>query len=124
MRETTNCDDLSLWPEHALIAARHGADAPIDELLHALTLVGFGRVEIALGIGRKAVHAVELARLASAVAERGYFLERVAHNDADTRILAVRQHDEFLIGILGERDVPYRSRAARVLGVKLLLHEG
>src|SRR5882672_10094397 len=56
-------------PEHALVAARHGCDAAIDELLHALTLVGLGRVEIALGIGGDAVHAVELPGLASAVAE-------------------------------------------------------
>src|SRR6266849_6492250 len=112
------------WPEHALIAARHRADALIDELLQALTFVGFRRVEIALGIGRNAVHAVELARLASAVAERGYFLERFAHDDADALVLAVCQHHESLLGILGEGDVPYRSRAARVPGIERLSHEG
>ena len=64
-----------LRPRHALIAERHRADALVDELLHAFTLVGLGRVEVALGVRRDAVHAVELARLASAVAERGDFLE-------------------------------------------------
>src|SRR5262249_39535236 len=41
---------LAPRPEHALVAARHGADALVDELLHPLTLVGLGRVEIALRV--------------------------------------------------------------------------
>src|SRR5450432_2542705 len=101
----------SLRPGHALIAVWHGANASIDELLHALTFVGFGRVEVALGIGRDAVHAIELAGLASAVAERGDLLERLALDDADALVLAVRQHDESLRRILGEHDVPYRPCA-------------
>ena len=44
------------------------------------------------GIGRDAVHAVELAGLAAAVAEGGDLLERVAHDDADALVLAVGEH--------------------------------
>src|SRR5262249_13991597 len=34
-------------------------------------------------------------------------------NDADALVLTVCQQEEFLLGILGERDVPNRSRPAR-----------
>src|SRR5437660_7652275 len=110
-------------PEHALIAARLRLDALVDELLHALTLVGLGRVEVALGIRRDAVHTVELAGLPSAVAERGELLERVAQDHADPFVLAVGQEHEALVGIPRERDVPYRAGAARIAGVERLLHE-
>src|SRR5215470_15840571 len=96
-------------PQHALVTARPRPNAFVDKLLHALTLVGFGCVEIALGVGRNAVHAIELARLASAIAERGHLLERLSHDDAYALILAVCQHEETLIGILGKCDVPDRS---------------
>src|SRR5215813_12783540 len=110
-------------PEHSLIAARLRRDALIDELLQALTLVGLGRVEIALGVRRDAVHAVELPRLASAVAERRELLERVAQDHAHALVLAVGQEHEALLRILGERDVPYRAGAARVPGIERLLDE-
>src|SRR5258708_13838560 len=71
-----------LRPGHALIAERHRADALVVELLHALTLVGLGRVEVPLGVRCQAVHAVELAGLTPAVAERGDLLKRLAHNNA------------------------------------------
>src|SRR5262249_28985440 len=61
------CNPLApLRPEHALVAARHRSNPLIDEFLSPLPLVSFSRVEIALGIGRNAVHAVELAWLAPA----------------------------------------------------------
>ena len=41
-------------------------DALVKELLDALAFVGFGRVEVALGVGGDAVHAVELAGLPAA----------------------------------------------------------
>src|SRR6188474_1563378 len=49
-------------PQHALLP-RHRAHALVDELLQALTFVGLGRVEVALGIRRDAVNAIELPRL-------------------------------------------------------------
>src|SRR5687768_8401116 len=96
-------------PEHALVAARDRADAFVDELLQALTLVGFGGVEVALRVGRDAVHAVEHAWLAPAGTKGGDLLERLAHNDAHARVLPVRHQDEALLGIAGERDVPGRT---------------
>src|SRR5262249_17466775 len=110
-------------PGHALIAARLRLDALVDELLHALTLVGLGRVEVALRIRRDAVHAVELPRLAAAVAERGELLQRLAQDHPDALVLAVGHEDEFLVRIARERDVPYRPGATRVAGVECLLHE-
>src|SRR6266542_2828148 len=62
---------LSLRPEHALVAGDDVADALVDEFLDALTFPGLGRVDVALGVGRDRVHAVELAGLAAAVAEGG-----------------------------------------------------
>src|SRR5262245_48422771 len=57
-----------LRPRHALMAERHRADTLVVELLHPLTLVGFGGVDVPLRIRGDAVHAVELARLTPAVA--------------------------------------------------------
>src|SRR5215475_9913911 len=58
-----------LWPEHALIGSHHIADALVDEFLKAFALPGFGRIDVALGISRDAVHTVELAGLTTAVTE-------------------------------------------------------
>src|SRR5262249_62284787 len=73
---------LALRPEHALVASDDVAHALVDELLDAFSFPGLGRVEVALGVGRDRVHAVELPGLAAAVAEGGDLLERVAHDDA------------------------------------------
>src|SRR2546430_8606690 len=88
-----------LWPEHALIGSHHVADTLVDEFLQAFALPGFGRVDVALGTGRDAVHAVELAGLTTAVPERGHLLERLAHNDANPVVLAIRQEDEPLLRV-------------------------
>src|SRR5207249_3224314 len=107
----------SLRPDHALIAAeRHLAHALEVEFLHALTLEGLGRIDVALGIDRDAVHAVELARLAAAAAERGQLRHGVALDDAHALVLAVGEIDEALPGILREGDLPGRARGQRVLG--------
>src|SRR5262245_19185815 len=110
-------------PEHALVAARHRADAFVDELLHALTLVGLGRVDVALGVRSKAVHAVELARLTSTGAEGSDLFQRLTHDDAHARVLAICHQDEALVRILSEHDVPGRCRPKRVAGEKPFLHE-
>src|SRR5215471_2271027 len=110
-------------PRHALVTERHRADALVVELLHALTFVGLGRVEVPLRIRSDAVHAVELARLPPAVAERSDFLKRLANDDAHPLVLAVGQHDEALLRVLGEHDVPHRAGAPGVLGVEMLFHE-
>src|SRR5437588_7220935 len=110
-------------PDDALIPARHRADALIHELLHAFTLVGFGRVDVALGIGRDAVHAVELTRLTAAVAECGELLERLAQNDAYALVLAVGHDHVSLARIPRERDVPHGAGTQGIPGVERLLHE-
>src|SRR5947209_12315174 len=79
-----------LWPEHALIGSHHVADALVDEFLQAFALPGFGRIDVALGVGCDAVDTVELARLTTAVAECGHLLERLTHNHANPIVLAVR----------------------------------
>src|ERR1700716_1798385 len=84
-------------PQHALAPARNRAYALVDEFLHALSFVSLGRVEVALGIGGDAVHAVELARLATAVSEVGDFLERVTHYNAHLFVLAVGEEHEPLL---------------------------
>src|SRR4051794_2007044 len=120
--ERRSCD-LPLWPEDALIAGDHVADALVNEFLDALTLPGLGRVDVTLGVGRDRVHAVELAGLAAAVAERGDLFERLAQDDPHAVVHAVGEIDETLLRIARERDVPGRARAERGLGVERLLHE-
>ena len=66
-------------PYRALIHLRHRREALVDELLQAASLVGLGRVDVALRIDRDAVHGEELPGLPAAVAEAGEDLHRVAH---------------------------------------------
>src|SRR3977135_3554029 len=87
-------------PQDALAPPRARTYALVDEFLHALAFVRFRRIEVALGIGGDAVHAVELARLATAVAEVGDFLERVAQDDAHLLVLAVGEEHEALLAVL------------------------
>ena len=58
-------------PDGALIRLRHRRETLVDKLLQTLTAVGLGRVDVALRVGGDAVHRVELAGLAAAVAEAG-----------------------------------------------------
>src|SRR5947207_6947845 len=98
-----------LWPEHALIGSHHVADSLVDEFLQAFALPGFGRVDVALGICCDAVHAIELAGLTTAVAERGHLLERLAHTDANPIVLAVRNEDETVLRVSCGSDVQGRA---------------
>src|SRR6266571_2622928 len=110
-------------PQHALASARDRADAFVDELLHALAFVGLRRIQVAPGIDRNAVHAVELAGLAPAVAEVGHLLQRLAQHDAHFRVAPVRHEDVLLLRVLRERDIPYRSFAEAALREERLLDE-
>src|SRR5712692_5330212 len=110
-------------PQHALAPPRNRTYALVDEFLHALAFVRFGRIEVALGIGGDAVHAVELAGLATAVSEIGDFLERVTQDNAHLLVLAVGEEHEPLLAVLRERDVPGRARSERLLGIEPFLHE-
>src|SRR5262249_15058430 len=54
-------------PDGALVHLGDGRETLVHKLLHTLTAVRLGGVEVALRIGRDAVHGVELAGLAAAV---------------------------------------------------------
>src|SRR5882762_3124619 len=56
-------------PDHALVRFRHRPEPLVQEALQALSFPRLGRVDVALRVGRDAVHAVELARLPAAIAE-------------------------------------------------------
>src|SRR3954470_13927171 len=58
----------------------------IGELLHPLTAIGLGGVDIALGIGDDAVHGIELTRLTTAAAEPIEFLHGLAVEDMDVLV--------------------------------------
>src|SRR5215467_9863019 len=127
LQRDSSCCALAaaLGPHGALRgSADHVAHALVLELLDAFSLEGFGRVDVALRIDRDAVHAVELAGLASAAAKRCQFVHRLALDDADALVLTVGEIDELLLRILGEGDFPGRARGERVLGEEVLAHEG
>src|SRR6266567_3135719 len=90
---------LPLRPQCALVLFRHGSETFVDELLHTLAAVGFGGVYVAFRIGGDAVHGVELAGLASAVAEAGEHLKRFAVQDVDLLVRAVGQIKVLLLRI-------------------------
>src|SRR5262249_2960983 len=97
----------ALGPDRSLVgAAAHPSHALVDKLLHALTLVGLGRVDVALGVGGDRVDAEKLAGLASAAAEAGQFRHRRAIDNANALVLPVGQIDEALPRIARERDLP------------------
>ena len=87
-------------PEYTLAPGRDRADAFVDEFLHALSFVSFGGVKVALRIGRDAVHSVELAGLAPAVAEVRQFRQRFAQYDTHLFVLAIgeKQRERLFIG--------------------------
>src|SRR5439155_2093301 len=58
-------------PDHALVLLGDRRESLVDELLHALAFVRLGREQVSFRIGRDAVHRVERAGLAAAVAEAG-----------------------------------------------------
>src|SRR4051812_46666388 len=93
-------------PDDALASRAHFADAFEHELLQPLTFVRLGRVEIPFGIGGDAVHAVELTRLAPAVAKVGELFHRVAEDDAHLLVRSVGEEEVALLRVLRKRDVP------------------
>src|SRR5689334_16306591 len=84
------------------------ADALVRELLDAFSLVGLRRVDVALRVGRDAVDRVELAGLASAVAEARQLRHRLPIEDVNLLVGAVGEEEVFLLRVTGEGDVPGR----------------
>src|SRR4029078_9661623 len=85
----------------ALILFGNRAHSPVDEALHALTAVGFRRVDVAFRICRDAVNAVELAGLSPAFAEARQHFERLAKNHVHAIVLAVGEVQIPLLRIAG-----------------------
>ena len=69
------------------------------------------------------MHGIKLARLPAAIPKAGQNLERVAQHDVDLLIRAICQEDVLLLRIFGERDVPDRAIAPRILGDEHLLNK-
>src|SRR5471030_2140630 len=103
------------WPDGALIRLRHRCETLVDKLLQTLTAVRLGRIDVALRVGRDAVHRVELPGLAAAVAEGGELGQRQAIEHVHLFVGAVRQVEVLLRGVLREGDVPHGAVAERRL---------
>ena len=84
-------------PDHALICCPARAETSEDELLQPLSLVRLCRIDVAFGIGRDAVYANELARLATAIPERRQDLKRLSVEDVHLLVRAIRQIKESLL---------------------------
>src|SRR5262249_1271120 len=110
-------------PDRALILLGHRAETFVDKLLQPLTAIRLGRVDVALRVGRDAVHGVELPRLTAAVAEAGELGQRLAIEDVNFLVGAVGEIQILLLRIARERDVPRRAVAERVLEDLRLFHE-
>src|SRR5437660_460164 len=65
---------------------RHRSDSFEVELLHALALVRFARVQVAVRVGGDAVHAIELSGLPPAVAVASEDVERGAVEHPDLHV--------------------------------------
>src|ERR1051325_2045763 len=102
-------------PDHALVLLRDRRHAFVDEFLEAFPFPGFRRVDVALRVRGDAVHAVELARLPPAVAERRQLLQRLPIDDADDVVHAIGHVDVLLFRIFRERDIPHGPGALGVL---------
>src|SRR5690349_11318778 len=114
---------LLFGPQDPLVLLGNRSQTFVHESLHALSAIGFGGVDVALGIRGDTVDRVELAGLAAAVAEAGQDFHRLAQHDVNLLVGSVRQVDVLLLRILGERDVPRRPVAERVLGDEYFLDE-
>src|SRR5262245_13638278 len=121
-------------PGESLLGSRSRPDRPlilrldrphtlVDELLHPFSLVGLGRVDVALRVGRDAVDREELSRLTAAVSEARENLERLAVHHVDLLVLAVGDVDVLLLRVLREGDVPDGAVSQGLFGDEGLLHE-
>src|SRR4051812_20883137 len=76
-------------PDDPLVFLRHRRESLVEKSLDPVPLVGFGGVNVPLGIAGNDVHAIELPGLAAAIAERGQFLEGVAPQDVNELVFTV-----------------------------------
>src|SRR5437879_2722065 len=95
-----------------------------DELLCALALAHFGRIEVALRVDREVVDRAELPGLAPVPTELADDAAVVAHEHPHVVVLAVGVVQPGLGSVVRDLDVPGRAAAARRAGDDELLHEG
>ena len=98
-----------LRPQHSLIRFRYGSKSFVNELLDPLAAVSFGSVDVAFGIGGDAVDAIEFARLPPALAERRQHFQRVAVDDMNAVVFAVRKINVFSVAGLSKKRCPKRN---------------
>src|SRR6266702_1028112 len=104
-------------PYHVLLQQRaQGHHALVYVFLHPLTAIGFGGVDVALGVRHNTVHGIELTGRPSAANEPVKRLRDLAVEDMDVLVGAVRDVQELLLRIAGGGDHPHQSVA---LGVGL-----
>src|SRR5437868_4633289 len=115
---------LGFRPYHALVLLSDRRDALVNEFLYALAAISFRREDIALRIGCNAMDSIEFAGLAPSFAERRQHFEGIAIQDVHPVVLAVSEVDVLLPRILGERDVPRRSRPERAFLDERFFDEG
>src|SRR5215813_2320158 len=86
-------------PNDALIFFGDRAQTFIYEPLHTLAAIRFRCVDIAFGISRDTVHAIEHSGLPTPFAESGQHLQRFPVDDVDAIVLAIGEINVFLLRI-------------------------
>ena len=110
-------------PNDALIFFGNRSQTFIYKPLHTLAAIRFRCVDVALGVGRDAVHSVKHSGLAAAFAESGQHLQRLTIDDVHTIVFSIRKINVFLLRISGECDVPDRTGAERPLVEEFFLQK-
>src|SRR4051794_24401588 len=93
------------------------------ELLDALSGVDLGSIDVALRIDRHGMNPVELAGVATVMAEAADHAAVVALQHANLVVLAVGAEQVALLRIRPDRDIPHRAIAERVLLIEPFGHE-
>src|SRR6185437_13655703 len=93
------------------------------ELLHSLSGIDLGRVDITLGVNRDGMHPVKLTGVAAVAAEAADHGAVFAVENPDLVVLAVRAEQIGLLRIGPDREIPHRAIAERIFLVEPFLDE-
>ena len=110
-------------PDHAHVLARHRSRCPSPR---TSARGGPGRFPSCRGCPSsrsRCCGAIELARVAAALAEVVRHLQRLTVDDVDLLVAAVGHEDVLLLRVLREGDVPHRTVASESFSILTLLHE-
>src|SRR5205085_43557 len=83
-------------PRRALVFSGDRSEPFVVELLHATPLISFRRIEVALRVDGDAVQRVPLTGIVAARAEVGQLDHRLAFEDVNALIAAIRDIQVFL----------------------------